>query len=334
MQIEEIMAKNHKFAIAQINTKSGDIEFNAKKIIEKIKEVQENNIEVVVFPELALVGVGLDDAVKRFPIIVEQNLIWLKEIAKMTTNTTAIIGFYDKDCQNSVAIISCGEIKQIINKSKPQIVEILGLNFYITIGEVFANNIDDEFDAIINVCAKHTSINKESLLNNNLSNIAKTFTKPVIYVDLVGATDSFVYDGLSRVFNKNGDLIDCAKFFEEDFVIFDPFKSAKSVINKPSAQIQKGFSLDYGADLERTYKTLVLGIKDYFAKTGFKRAVLGLSGGLDSTVCAVILADALGPENVYGISMPSKLTSQESKSDAEELAQNLKINFFFQNFSF
>ena len=141
MQIEEIMAKNHKFAIAQINTKSGDIEFNAKKIIEKIKEVQENNIEVVVFPELALVGVGLDDAVKRFPIIVEQNLIWLKEIAKMTTNTTAIIGFYDKDCQNSVAIISCGEIKQIINKSKPQIVEILGLNFYITIGEVFANNI-------------------------------------------------------------------------------------------------------------------------------------------------------------------------------------------------
>ena len=79
--------------------------------------------------------------------------------------------------------------------------------------------------------------------------------------------------------------------------------------------------------MERTYKTIVQGIKDYFKKTGFKRAVLGLSGGLDSTVCAVLLADALGKENVFGISMPSKITSSESKSDAEKLANNLGINF-------
>ena len=90
---------------------------------------------------------------------------------------------------------------------------------------------------------------------------------------------------------------------------------------------QKVFTLEYESDLERTYKTIVQGIRDYFSKCGFKRAVLGLSGGLDSTVCAVLLADALGKENVFGISMPSKLTSKESKSDAEELAHNLGINF-------
>ncbi len=90
---------------------------------------------------------------------------------------------------------------------------------------------------------------------------------------------------------------------------------------------QKVFTLEYESDLERTYKTIIQGIRDYFNKCGFKRAVLGLSGGLDSTVCAVLLADAIGAENVFGVSMPSKLTSNESKSDAAELAKNLGINF-------
>lgn len=85
--------------------------------------------------------------------------------------------------------------------------------------------------------------------------------------------------------------------------------------------------MEYEPDLERTYKTIIQGIRDYFRKTGFRRAVLGLSGGLDSTVCAVLLADALGKENVFGVSMPSKITSSESKSDAEKLANNLGINF-------
>ena len=90
---------------------------------------------------------------------------------------------------------------------------------------------------------------------------------------------------------------------------------------------QKVFTLEYESDLERTYKTIIQGIRDYFKKCGFKRAVLGLSGGLDSSVCAVLLADAIGRENVFGVSMPSHITSTESKSDAERLASNLGINF-------
>ena len=94
-----------------------------------------------------------------------------------------------------------------------------------------------------------------------------------------------------------------------------------------TAKDNSEFSLDYKPDMERTYNILIQGIKDYFGKTGFKRAVLGLSGGLDSTVCAVLLSDALGKENVFGVSMPSKITSDTSKSDAKVLAQNLGIGF-------
>lgn len=321
------MSTNHKIAIAQINTKSGDIEFNAKKIIKNLKKAQENKFDIIIFPELALIGMGLCDAVKRYPIIIKQNKIWLQEIASITNNTTAIIGFIDEDLQNSVAIIQNGQIKQIVKKSQPEIIEIAEKYYYINLNEKTPDNINGNFDAIINIFAKHTSINKETLLNKALSNLAKTYSKPVIYCDLIGANDSFVYDGLSRVFNKNGELITCAKPFEEDFVTTEPFCSTNQSIKFSITPIQTTFSLDYESDLERTYKTLILGIKDYFAKTGFKRAVLGLSGGLDSTVCAVILADALGAENVFGISMPSKLTSIESKTDAQELAQNLGINF-------
>ena len=89
----------------------------------------------------------------------------------------------------------------------------------------------------------------------------------------------------------------------------------------------KAYTLEYNPDLERTYKTIVQGIKDYFHKSGFEKAVIGLSGGLDSSVCAVLLADALGKDNVFGISMPSVITSKESKNDARNLSQNLGINF-------
>ena len=123
-----------------------------------------------------------------------------------------------------------------------------------------------------------------------------------------------------------------AKTFEEQFLIVNPDNNLGKIYQSTEMynqchQKDEAFSLDYEKDLERTYKTVIQGIKDYFRKTGFKRAVLGLSGGLDSTVCAVLLADALGAENVFGISMPSKITSNESKTDAQQLAQNLGMNF-------
>ena len=165
-----------------------------------------------------------------------------------------------------------------------------------------------------------------------LSFIAKKYNTPIVYVNQVGAIDNSSFDGSSRVFDADGKLLARAKSFEEQFLIVNPKEKIGKIypltkgLDK-SLNEQKVFTLEYESDLERTYKTILQGIKDYFKKCGFKRAVLGLSGGLDSTVCAVLLADAIGKENVFGVSMPSHITSKESKSDAQQLAHNLGINF-------
>ena len=189
-------------------------------------------------------------------------------------------------------------------------------------------------DFLINLSASPTRTKKEQLLNNMLINCAKKYSLPVLYVNQSGSTDCITFSGTSRVYDKNGNLIARAKSFEEDFFEVNIFENTLNRIEplpkglEKTLNSQKEFSLDYEPDLERTYLTITTAIKDYFRKNGFKRAVLGLSGGLDSSACAVLLTDALGKENVTGVSMPSKITSSQSKNDAKELAQNLGINFF------
>ena len=155
---------------------------------------------------------------------------------------------------------------------------------------------------------------------------------PLINVNIVGANDNILFDGISSVYNSKGEIIARASAFEEQFMVVNPFDNIGKVYPLPSGyddviEEKTNFSLNYEYDLERIYKALICGVKDYFTKCGLKRAVLGLSGGLDSTVCAVLLADALGKDNVLGVSMPSHITSSESKSDAEQLANNLGIHF-------
>ena len=324
--------KNGCVGIAQINLIAGNLEYNAKKIVKYIKEAQDKELDLVVFPEFALSGYGLDDAVKKFPIIAEENKKWLEEIAKITTSTTALVGFIDTENYSSVAVLSGGKIQKIIKKSvlSDNITVVNGVKYFINAGDDYKKlEIQDKFDIFINCSACPSIIQEEKSKNDILSNIAKKYSVPVIYVNQVGATDNYSFDGASRVFDKNGQLSVCAKSFEEDFMVVNPQKdSVCSVSEFQSYNAEnKSFSLDYENDMERTYKTVIQGVKDYFGKTGFKKAVLGLSGGLDSTVCAVILAEALGSENVFGVSMPSKITSDQSKSDAQILAQNLGIGF-------
>ena len=324
--------KNGCVGIAQINLIAGNLEYNAKKIVKYIKEAQDKELDLVVFPEFALSGYGLDDAVKKFPIIAEENKKWLEEIAKITTSTTALVGFIDTENYSSVAVLSGGKIQKIIKKSvlSDNITVVNGVKYFINAGDDYKNaEISEKPDVFINCSACPSIIQEEKSKNDILSNIAKKYSVPVIYVNQVGATDNYSFDGASRVFDKNGQLSVCAKSFEEDFMVVNPQKdSVCSVSEFQSYNAEnKSFSLDYENDMERTYKTVIQGVKDYFGKTGFKKAVLGLSGGLDSTVCAVILAEALGSENVFGVSMPSKITSDQSKSDAQILAQNLGIGF-------
>lgn len=398
-KIREILTpyKEGSIGLAQINPIAGDIEYNAKKVVKYINHAQNIGLDAVVFPELVLMGYPIEDTIDRHPIIVEENVKWLKEIAKITTKTTAIVGFveprkYDnltgKKYYNSAAVLQNGEIQGIIRKSllptysefndyryiepspvvgnqpaetlgefdsdkavdccKTNIVN--GKKYGISICEDCWNNKEffndttlysldpieelakEKPDVFINCSASPTRAKKEQLKHNMLSFIAKKYSTPIVYVNQVGAIDNSSFDGSSRVFDKDGKLLARAKSFTEQFLIVNPYKGLGKIypltkgLEKTLTEA-KVYTLEYEPDLERTYKTIIQGIRDYFKKTGFERAVLGLSGGLDSTVCAVLLTDALGAENVFGISMPSKITSSESKSDAEKLANNLGINF-------
>jgi len=389
--------KDGSIGLAQINPIAGDIEYNAKKVVKYINHAQNIGLDLVVFPELSLMGYPIEDTIDRHPIIVKENVKWLKAIAKITTKTTAIVGFveprkYDhltgKKYYNSVAILSEGKIQGIIRKSLlPTYSEfndyryiepspVVGCQGSATLGKFDIDNIENcektniingkrygisicedcwnnkEFfndttlysldpieelskenpDVFINCSASPTRAKKEQLKHNMLSFVARKYSTPIVYVNQVGAIDNSSFDGSSRVFDKDGKLLARAKSFKEQFLIVNPHKDLGKIYPltkglEETLSEAKVYTLEYEPDLERTYKTILQGIRDYFRKTGFKRAVLGLSGGLDSTICAVLLADALGAENVFGVSMPSKLTSLESKSDAETLANNLGINF-------
>ena len=388
--------KRGLIGIAQINPIAGNIEYNAKKVLKYINLAQNIGLDLVVFPELTLMGYPIEDTIDRYPIIVEDNIKWLKEIAKITTKTCAIIGFVEpredinvgKKYYNSLAVIQNGSIKGIVRKSllptycefndyryfepspvvgcqsantlcnfdeskienHPKTIIINGIKYGISICEDCWNNKEffnsnvlyskdpveelskENPDVFINCSASPTRAKKEQLKHNMLSFISKKYKTPFVYVNQVGAIDNSSFDGSSRVFNKEGKLLARAKSFEEQFLIVNPIKNIGEIYpltNGPEKTLAevKEYTLEYEPDLERTYKTILQGIRDYFNKTGFEKAVIGLSGGLDSSVCAVLLADALGKDNVLGISMPSVITSSESKNDAQNLAQNLGINF-------
>ena len=389
--IKNIVSEGGYIGMAQINPIAGNIEYNAKKIAKYIKYAAKIGLEMVVFPELALMGYPIEDTIDRHPVIVDENIKWLKGLAKITAGTTALVGFVEprkKDAEgkkyfNSVAILKNGKIQGIVRKSLlPNYSEfndyryiepspVVGVQPAETLGCFDKDSIKDspkvyekygisicedcwnnkEFfekhlyekdpieelskenpEIFINCSASPTRAKKEQLKHNMLSFIAKKYKTPIVYVNQVGAIDNSSFDGSSRVFGSNGELIARAKSFEEQFLIVNPLKGIGKIypltkgLDKSLTE-QKVFTLEYESDLERTYKTIIQGIRDYFKKCGFKRAVLGLSGGLDSTVCAVLMADDIGKENVFGISMPSHITSRESMSDAEELAHNLGINF-------
>ena len=378
--------------LAQINPIAGNIEYNAKKIAQYIKDATDLGLDMVVFPELALMGYPIDDTIARHPFIVHENVKWLNGLAKITSNTAALVGFVEpreskddgKPFYNSVAILENGEIQGIVRKSLlPTYSEfndyryfepspIVGIQPASTLGcfshektvncsklykdkyaisvcediwndkDFFEHNlyvqepieqlIKEKPEIIINCSASPTRAKKEQLKHNMLSFVSKKYKTPIVYVNQVGAIDNVSFDGSSRVFNPSGELIARAKSFEEQLLVVNPLKNEGEIFPltkglEKSLTEQKIFTLEYESDLERTYKTIIQGIRDYFKKCGFKRAVLGLSGGLDSTACAVLMADAIGKENVFGISMPSHITSKESKSDAEQLAHNLGINF-------
>ena len=362
----------NKIYIAQLDSIPGNIEHNKNRAVEEVKNAIRKKADLIVFPELFLLGYPLGTVLEKYPYIVNQCHCAIEEIARISKNIAVLIGYVEKNHDkfgkpyyNSICYIKNGSIERTIRKTllesnfekkesscfesaeidvKNRIIELNGEKIGILIGEDAQN--DFEFfernlykTDIVSTIAPHCDIlivpscdisrtGKEQIINNLMKSTAEKYKVKYIYVNQAGANDELVFGGMSRMYNEHGKIIAMAKAFEQDNIIVDSVLGGEIKTLPKGIELNKNeFSFDYESDLERTYLAIITAIKGYFSKNGFKRAVLGLSGGLDSSVCAVLLKDALGKENVLGVSMPSKITSNESKSDAQKLADNLKIHY-------
>jgi len=339
-----------RIALAQINTTVGNLEGNARKIIDYIERAREMSVNVIAFPELAITGYPPEDLLlkKHF---VEDNLKVLKSLLKETKNITAVIGFVDADNKgrlfNAAAVVHNRTLKGIYHKEQLPNYGVFDEKRYFTPGR--NNKIFKSGPAALGVsicediwtqkgpCRKQAKAGAKVLINissspyyagkgkereNLIIRQAKQNKVYVGYANLVGGQDELVFDGASMVVDPQGKIVATGKQFEEDLVVADldvGKKSSRFTIKGPLAK-----RLDA---VEEIYRALVLGTRDYIQKNGFKKAVIGLSGGIDSSLTALIACDAIGKENVIGISMPSRFTSEGTRSDARVLAQNLGITF-------
>lgn len=354
-----------RLAMAQANFTVGDLKTNSEKIVRYINESLALGSDIVTFPELALTGYPPEDLIlkKQF---VEDNLLYLKRIADSVKNIVAVVGFVNRsrnDIYNSAALIYKGKIRGIYDKMLLPNYGVFDEKRYFSPGKkALAFNVEGVVCGV-NICEDiwHSELTVKGLkslgvkliLNINASpyyagkinlreaiikKAAKDTAAVVSYNNLVGGQDELVFDGQSLLVDGKGNVLTRGGAFKEDLIVFDinfkkPQKtSSKKIVNLDYIVKNKKIALHQRnirkpLELEEIYSALVLGLRDYVRKNNFKKVVLGLSGGIDSSLTAAIASDALGKENVYGVFMPSGFTSKESFIDAKELVDNLGIEF-------
>ncbi|MBS2211353.1 NAD+ synthase [Carboxylicivirga mesophila] len=351
-----------KIVLAQLNYHIGNFELNADKMIKSIEQAKEDVADLVVFSELAVCGYPPYDFLERKEFI--QNCTdTIEQIAKGCKGIAAIVGGPEinpepqgKNLFNAAYFLEDGQVKQVVRKTllpnydvfdeyryfQPNIVfdliKFKGKKIALTICEdiwddqpvanAFARDklytlspmdklIQQKPDFAINIAASPFSYTQVDIRRDIVRNKARQYKIPFIYVNQVGANTELIFDGNSMVVNGRGDITHQAKAFEEDTVQID----MNALSDKPaiSPKVTKPIQLIYDA--------LVAGVRDYFAKMGFKSATLGLSGGIDSAVTVAIAAEALGKENVRVLLLPSQYSSDHSIKDAVDLANNLDIQY-------
>ncbi|MBW2609233.1 MAG: NAD+ synthase [Deltaproteobacteria bacterium] len=344
-----------KISIAQINPIIADFEYNTSLIREACEEARRAGCSLAIFPELSLLGYPPKDLLEK-PSFIDENLGYLNTLSSQINGIHVLCGYVDrnpgrgKGLVNSVALIKNGKI---INKGGKRLLpsydvfdetryfepaadslmfELEGKRFGVTICEDIWNVGDLEripsyeqdpvaelnargIDILINISASPYTINKPPLRMKVLKNISERYKVPAIYCNQVGGNDDLIFDGSSMVVDNQGRLIILAREFEPDMVIWDTDKYYREITGPWLAQE------------ESVLKGLTMGTRDYAMKCGFSKMLVGLSGGIDSSIVAVIASMAMGPENVMGVSMPSPYTSELSKDCARALAENLKIDF-------
>ena len=351
------------FFIAQLNPIVGDLDGNAKKILHVISKAYSNSADMVLTPELSLWGYPAKDLLLKKNLIERQYSILDQlsiSIHKKYGNLTITVGIAEKiddsffpNLYNSIVLIEGGKWKTIARKIILPTYEVFDEKRYfrseervsvisktiknktyklgITICEdLWVNeNIEgrgvhkknpiydlkrEKIDLLLNLSASPYTFKKLELRTKVSSFAAKYLQVPLIYINQVGANDNLIFDGNSFILNKNGSKIKQLKSFSEDMSIWNINESSNLKEENKSSEISSVFD------------ALVLGVRDYAKKCGFKTALIGLSGGIDSALVSVIATAALGSKNIFCVSMPSKWSSNHSKEDAKDLIKRLKIH--------
>ena len=345
-----------KIALAQINPTVGDFTGNVRKIIAFARQAREAGASLVLFPELSVCGYPPRDLVEK-PAFVARCRQALDEIAAATAGIATVCGFVAPACSqtgksamNSAAVLRDGAVSFVQSKrllptydvfdemrnfapaDSQQLYHFDGSQIGLTICEDAWNDktfwnrrlytVDpvEELtaaggDIVLNISASPFHLGKHELRREMLAAIARHHGVPVAMVNQVGGNDSLIFDGSSLVVNERGDVVARAKSFEEDLIFFDTVTRQGDM--HPWIEREEASA----------YAALVLGTRDYVRKCGFQKALIGLSGGIDSALTAAIAVEALGAENVMGVAMPSQYSSEGSITDARDLARNLNIRF-------
>ena len=372
----EVVVRELRCALAQINATVGDLEGNAGRIVEQIEAAEGLGADIVAFPELALTGYPPEDLVLRRGFV-EDNLAALERVREATRgrHVTAIVGFVDyaHDVFNAAGVLRGGELCGVYHKQylpnygvfdearyfRPgggvQLFEIAGAKVGVTICEDIwysSGPMQDQClagaELIVNINGSPFHAGKSRQREQMLATRALDNLVATAYCNLVGGQDHLIFDGGSAVFGPGGQLRARAELFEEQLLCVDvDIEEVRQVrLHDPRLrrlpQLEGRLTAVSGAsdvgrepvaasiaapveDVAQVYEALVLGTRDYVQKTGFENVIIALSGGIDSTITAVLAVEALGAEQVRGVSMPSRYSSEGSVSDARALAENLGI---------
>ena len=340
-----------RIALAQVNYHIGNFDANIQKVLAAIEQAKSEKADLIVFAELAITGYPPRDFLE-FDEFITMSEEAISKIAEHSYGIGVIIGAPTKNLKakgkrlrNSALFLLDGEIKSIHNKGllptydvfdeyrffEPSdefsIIHYKGRKIALTVCEDIWNMDDQPMydqspmdvlikqspDLMINISASPFDVDHHEMrLRIIKENVAK-YHLPLIYVNHIGAQTELIFDGGSMVMDQKGEIVKQLHFFEEDFQIWDSETETIKILDKVPVPI------------ERIRKAIVLGISDYFRKLGFKEATLGLSGGIDSALCAALAVEALGKDKVMGVLMPSEFSSEHSIWDAQSLADNLGI---------